>query len=176
MRTHPALPRGHRRRRPQAVSLIECLVYIGALSVIFVAAVSVFTQVLDFSCRLRQNADDIVRVLKAGERWRADVRSAVAPIAVEQDGDTAALSIPGPEGPVTYLFLTNAVLRRQAGDPVRQEMLLTRVKQCQFEQDDRHSVRSWRWELELASTLKAVRVRPQFAFTAVPQSGQEKPR
>jgi hypothetical protein len=42
------------------------------------------------------------------------------------------------------------------------------VKSSKIAHDPRQKVTAWRWEIELATRKKAVRVRPLFSFEAVP--------
>jgi hypothetical protein len=156
-------------RRWQAAAgmlLIECLVYLGAVAVVIGVGLAVFYHALDFSRRLRSNADDIVRALRAGEQWRADVRAATGALRLEEGQGGLALHIPQANGPVTYFLVTNLVARC-AGSDGRCATVIPAVKHSMFHHDQRGQVGSWRWELELASAMKAARVRPMFTFTAV---------
>ncbi len=164
----PQARRGAPRVSERGVMLTECLVYLAVVLVVVSAGLAVFYQVLEYSIRLRRNADDIVRVLRAGEQWRADVRSASGPLVLERGRAGFALQIPQPNGQIAYVFLTNVVVRCTEADD-RCRTILAGVKCSSFHQDPRGSFNSWRWELELASPMKAVRVRPQFTFSAVPR-------
>lgn len=147
--------------------LVECLIYLAVVMVVIGAGLSVFFHALDFTRRLRGNADDIARALHAGEVWRADVRAASGAIRLEKGDGGVALYIPRREGEVAYFLVTNMVVRCDiAGD--RCKKLLAGVKSSAFHNDVRGPVRTWRWELELGSKMKAVRVVPRFTFTAVP--------
>jgi len=146
--------------------LVECLVYLSCLFAVLGVAMAVFYQVLDFSRGLRRNADDLTRVLKAGERWRTDVRAASGQLTVEEGPAGRVLHIPQGQGRVSYVFVTNAVVRCTER-PERCETILPAAKECRFIHEPRRQVSSWRWELELPSRLKAVRVHPLFTFTAV---------
>lgn len=148
------------------ILLIECLVYLACFFAVAGAALAVFYQALDFSRDLRRNADDVARVLKAGERWRADIRAATSEIRVGEGPGGYALEIPQRGGAVVYRFITNAVLRC-AGEPGRYEQVLPAAKECRFEREPRRHVTAWRWDVELPSRLKAARVCPLFTFTAV---------
>lgn len=162
-----------RTRAQSGIMLIECLVYIGCLFIVLGAATTVFYQVLDYSRSLRRNADDIAKVLKAGERWRADVRAATGQLSLEEGAGGRALRIPQAGGPVSYLFVTNAIVRC-VEKTERCEVVVAAAKACQFVREPRKQVTAWRWELELPSRLKAVRVHPVFTFSAV-APGEVKP-
>ena len=108
---------------------------------------------------LRHNADDITRALRA-ERWRQDVRAAIAPPHAIENG----LVIPQQSGEVTYVFADGAIWRQLGATRV---LFLKQVKTSTISEDSRQSTDAWRWELELASSQKIVLVRPLFTFTAV---------
>jgi hypothetical protein len=109
---------------------------------------------------LRRNADDIVRVMRAGERWRDDVRNATAPPRAIDNG----VAIPQPPGEVDYVFADGNVWRQVAG---ARTIALKQVKSSAMLVDPRQHVDAWRWELELTSPKKTVLVHPLFTFTAV---------
>jgi len=140
----------------QAFTLVECIVYIAVLTVVLTLAYPLFCRSLKGSNDLRRNADDIVRVIHTGERWREDVRRATAPPRL--DGN--ALHIPHGTGEVLYAFTNGVVWRGSVA-------VLQGVRTSQMELDSRQQVESWRWELELASSRKPVRMRPLFSFEAV---------
>jgi hypothetical protein len=102
--------------------------------------------------------------LKGGERWRADVRAAVGAPELSEDG--RALRIRQRYGEVNYHFDGNTVWRESDDQRVA---FLKSVKSSRLIADQRQHVRAWRWELELASPQKVVRVRPLFTFQAVSQ-------
>jgi hypothetical protein len=152
--------------------LTECLVYIGLLFVVLGAGYLAMDRCIDNSLVLRRNADDIASALRAGERWRADVRTASAGARLENSEDSQTLVLSGARGDTSYRFSTNAVLRRVGQGPwVR---LLGNVKSSTMQSDPRQRVTAWRWELELQprakASVKASRIRPLFTFLAVPAS------
>jgi len=155
------------RHSERGIMLIECLIYIAVVMVVIGAGLAVFFQALDFSRKLRANADDIVRAVRAGERWRADVRTATGPIRLEEGTAGLALHIPRKEGEVVYFAVTNVLVRCTVAND-RCERLLAGVKNSAFHNDTLGAVQAWRWELELAGRMKAVRVAPRFTFAAVP--------
>ncbi len=146
--------------------LIEVLVYMAALTVLLSVAYVAFNRALERSEALRRSADDIVRALRAGERWRADVRSAAGPIRIEHVVGGERLVIPVAEGVIAYEHRTNVVVRRPVSGP--EAVLLKRVRASAMSLENREAVRVWRWELELQPpTRKSVQVRPLFTFLAV---------
>ena len=159
--------RGHHIR--QGVMLIECVVYMGLMFMVLGLAFKAFYYCRDFSIGLRRNADDIVRALNVGERWRQDIRFATGRIRLEASGNEQVLHIPQTQGEVLYR-LAGGELRRRADTDRPWIMLLPQVKSSRMQPDARAYVTSWRWELELMQSRKNARVRPLFSFQAVPMN------
>jgi Tfp pilus assembly protein PilE len=141
-------------------SLLECLVYIAVLAVVLNLSFVAYYRYDQHTRNLRRNADDITRALRAGERWREDVRTAIAPPHAIANG----LAIPQQSGEVAYVFADDAVWRQTGATRV---IVLKQVKASTISDDSRQRVNAWRWELELASPQKVVLVHPLFSFTAV---------
>ena len=157
-------------RRGDGYFLIEVLVYIGVLVLLLGVGYAAMYRCLDSSVALRRNADDITSALHAGERWRADVRSANNPVRVEESSEGQLLHLRGPQGEITYRFATNSISRRLGtGGWV---CLLPNVKASSMKADAREYATGWRWDLELQTrahgSVKPGRVRPLFTFLAVP--------
>jgi len=155
----------------RAYFLIEALIYIAVLFVLLGVGYAAMYRCIDSSIALRRNADDITSALHAGERWRADVRSANRQVRLEDTEAGQLLYLEGASGSVVYRFSTNAICRRlRAGTWVR---LLPNVKSSTMKSDPREHVTAWRWELELeprtTGSVKPGRVRPLFTFIAVPE-------
>ncbi|HZV37035.1 MAG TPA: hypothetical protein VFB72_20835, partial [Verrucomicrobiae bacterium] len=68
------LQRNHRR----GIMLVDCLVYIAVFFVILGVAFKMFYICWDSAKAFRRNTDQIAATLKTGERWRDDVRRAIA--------------------------------------------------------------------------------------------------
>jgi Tfp pilus assembly protein FimT len=145
--------------------LIEYLGYIALLTVLLGLAFGAFYQLLSTWRDLTRNTEDILHALATGERWRADMRQAIAPPITLTEGGTTVWEIPQAQGRVAYVLAQAAIWRQEGSAPAKQ--LLGRVKSARLERDARGGVVSWRWELELASKKKIVRVRPRFTFQAV---------
>ncbi len=161
----------HRKRQPRGAggfSLIECLVYIGLFAVVVGFGTIIFYQCWDDSKALRRNADDIVRVLHAGDQWRSDVRAATGPVQLADADGAEKLHIPVSGGEIVYTF-SNGELHRQAGDVDR--LWLANVKTSQMQSDARPAVAAWRWELELKTVKRTARFRPLFTFETVAGGG-----
>src|SRR5436309_3107766 len=98
----------------QGIMLVDCLVYLAIWAVVVGLAFSAFFRSMSYSKNLARNADDIARALKAGERWREDVRAATGPfkLVTGQASVEQALHIPQKTGEVVCRFIDGAVLRQ----------------------------------------------------------------
>ena len=140
--------------------LLEMLVYIAVLAVVLDLSFAAYYRYDLYTRDLRRNADDIVRVMRAGESWREDVRKSIAPPHAIDNG----VAIPRPAGEIDYVFADGAVWRQVAG---ARTIALKQVKASTMSVDLRQHVNDWRWELELTSPKKTVLLHPLFTFTAV---------
>ncbi len=156
----------------RGILLVDCMVYIALWSVVVGLAFASFYRCFDQTKHLSRNASDIVRALQAGERWREDVQQAMGELALIESGEAQELRIPQQAGDVVYLFKEGTVLRR-AGEKSRWARLLADVKESSMQKDPRTQVTAWRWEIELKTTQKVVRLRPLFTFQAVPPTGRK---
>jgi len=167
-------PQASQRRRKQAgVLLIECLVYVALFMVITGLATAAFYRALDNSRRLRRNVGDIALALEAGERWRAEVRSATAPLRLVTEAAQQTLHIPRGADEIVYAF-AEGTLRRRATAGAVWTKALANLKSSQMTREERNGVVSWRWEIEFKSQLKETRVRPLFSFLAVAAADQKR--
>ena len=149
------------------------MAYIGLLAVILSMAFAAFYRTTEYSRDLSRNAADIGRALRAGERWRADVRASTRPPRLETVGEESQLRLAGGAGEVTYTFRGGAILRQALPNTNWVELLPRAASSRMFEEHRRH-VGVWRWEVELKGGQKVTRVRPLFSFQAV-ASGIRKP-
>ena len=152
---------GNRARERRGVGMIDAMIYIAVLGVVLVLAGAVFDKGMRESAGLQRNVSDIERALKAGERWRTDVRAANGKIEVSERG----MIIPQKVGKVVYEMGTNQV-RRLEGEE-RAEVFLAGVQDSKMVEERRGDVSGWRWELELERRRREARVRPLFTFMAV---------
>lgn len=162
---------GCRSQRARGIMLVECVIYIAVWAVVMGLAFSAFYRAWDNAARIRRNADDIVRALSAGERWREDIRRATGPITLVTVTNAVdfALRIPQQAGEAVYFFTGVELLRRSAEDAPWVEVL-GQIKSSSMIRDTRQTVTSWRWELELIAARKKALTRPLFSFQAVPQT------
>lgn len=144
--------------------------YMAVWSVVVGLALATFYRTWDNSHSLTRYTEDVARVLKAGEQWRAEIRQAIGPVtlATEPGAPEPALHIPRTDGTIVYACTGTNLLRRVGADG-SWAVVLPAVKTSRMIADTRESVASWRWELELASSPKRqTRFRPLFTFQAVP--------
>jgi hypothetical protein len=160
-----ALPARSGRR---GMFLIECLAYMACLAIVLGVAGIGFARCWDDSGHLRRNADDIVRALHAGEQWRADLRTATGPLKTLRQGNFDCLSIPVKTGSINYYYFnTESNVYRQDGAAAKSVLVLAGVQSSRMTPEPRRRVTAWRWELELQSTQKKVRMQPLFTFETV---------
>ena len=119
----------------------------------------------DNSKALLYATDDIAAALRAGERWRADVRSATGKITVETTPQGELLRIPRGTNVILYSYNAGEI-RRQLASSNFSESLLPTVQASQMVMDKRGPVSAWRWELELKSRRKETHLPLLFTFEA----------
>jgi hypothetical protein len=151
----------NRAERRRGIVMIDAMVYIAVVGVVLILAAQVFDKGMRESAGLQRNVSDIERALKAGERWRADVRAANGKIEMSEQ----RMIIPQKVGRVVYEMGANQV-RRLEGEE-RAEVFLAGVQGSKMIEERRGDVSGWRWELELERRRKEARVRPLFTFMAV---------
>ena len=146
--------------------LLECLVYVALFAVVTGLAFAAFYRADQSSRDLHRNANEILRIVKAGEIWREDVRRATAPLQLIEEPDFQLLRVPRGTNEVWYEFANNEIRRRAAPDstPVK---LMSNLKSSHLQIDVRKLVSSWRWEVELKTKEKIPRIKPVFTFQAV---------
>jgi len=153
--------------------LIECLVYIAVFMVITGLATAAFYRALESSKRIRRNTADVGLALQAGELWRAEVRSATAPLRLGSETARQTLRIPRGADEIAYAFSDGTLLRR-ATATAPWTKALANLKSSQMVREERNGVVSWRWEIEFNSQLKGTRLRPLFSFMAVAPADQQR--
>ena len=152
-------------RRACGFTIIECLVYSGVYVLLLGLAFFVFYRSFENLRNINRTSDDIARAIHAGEVWRRDVRTATSPIrfnAAEQ-----LLRIRRGDREISYRFEDGQVLRRSNSD-APWAVLLAKVHHSEMQSDRRAHVTAWRWDLELQTKQKTVRVKPLFTFVAAP--------
>ena len=155
-----------RARGKSGILLIECVVYIAVFFIMLGGAMTVFYFCWNHSEALIYATDDISSALRAGERWRADVRATTGKIFIETTAAGEIAHIPEGQKEVLYRFETGQ-LRRQVASSDFSELLLPKVKTSQMKPDVRDQITAWRWELELAQRRKETYLPLLFTFEAV---------
>jgi hypothetical protein len=166
MKLPPSIPR---TRNTVGIMLIECLVYIAVFTVIIGLGLATFYLCWDNSKALRYATDDIAAALRAGERWRTDIRSATGTITVETTSAGELLQIPHGTNEVIYRFNAGEICRQSAPAGFA-EPILTAVRVSQMAMDSRGPVNAWRWELELKPRRPETRLPLLFTFEAAKTS------
>ena len=156
-------------RRVAGILLTECLVYIAVFAILTGIGFAAFYLCWDHSKALIYASDDISSALRAGERWRADVRAATGKIIVETNATGEVVQIPEGARVVSYRFESGEV-RRQISASGNPQLLLANVRASKMEMDDRGGVRAWRWELELLQRRKGTFLPLRFTFEAAAQA------
>ena len=149
------------------MSLIQCLVYIALLGVLISIGGFTVAKAWDQSRGVLHNTADIQRALSIGEHWRSDIRAATGRIISSTGESNQTVIIPTRTGEVGYEF-RDGELRRRADKSAPWICLYETVPVSQMKPFTEDGVTAWRWEIELKSTYKKVRIRPEFTFTAVP--------
>ena len=155
-----------RVRRQAGVLLVECLVYIAVFAILLGIGTAAFYFCWDHSKALIYATDDISSALRAGERWRADVREAAEKISVETTATGEVVRIPEKGKKIVYRF-ESGEMRRQILSEKFSQLLLSKVKKSQMKIDTRGEVTAWRWELELTERRKGTHLPLMFTFEAV---------
>lgn len=145
--------------------LIECLVYISVFVVILGLGIGAFYVCWDHSKALHYAADDITAALRAGERWRADIRGATGAVIGETAPGGERLRIPHGANEIIYSFSAGEIRRQMAASNFS-ELLLAKVKASEMLMETRGPVAAWRWEVTLASRRKETRLPLAFTFEA----------
>ncbi|MGB7746968.1 MAG: hypothetical protein WBN75_06750 [Verrucomicrobiia bacterium] len=162
MKPYPSI--SHARARA-GIILVECLVYLGVFAVLLGIGYGTFYVCWDYSKALHYATDDITSALRAGERWRADIRNATGKITVETTAQGEQLRIPRRTTAIIYSFKAGE-LHRQFASSRSSELVLPTVKASQMVKETRGPVTAWRWELEVTSRRKETHLPLLFTFEA----------
>jgi hypothetical protein len=154
------------RNRAAGVSLLECLVYIAVFGVLLSLGTAAFFFCWDHTRAVMYATNDIESALRAGERWRADVRAATGKISVETTAAGEVVTIPEGGKEILYRFGSDELWRQTATENFSQ-LLLPKVKSSQMQSDSRGNVAAWRWEVELKERRKETQLPLLFTFEAV---------
>jgi Tfp pilus assembly protein PilE len=153
-------------RRQAGIMLIECISYVAVFLILSAVALGSFYLCWDHSKALISASDDISAALRAGERWRTDVRAASGTITVETTTNDEVVKIPQEKSVITYTFDSKEV-KRQVGTASLPVVLLPRVVSSEMLSDARNGITAWRWELQVAQRRKEMHTQLWFTFEAV---------
>ena len=153
-------------RASAGIGLIHVMVYMSVVGLVLMVALLGFYRCQTQSIHLQRNTQDIGRALHAGELWRDEVRKSDEAELLE-DGETIMLRLGSSRGDTFYHFGDEKVWRLTPGE-TNWTRLLQGVKSSEMLVEKRHGVEICRWELELVTSQKTVRLKPLFTFIAVP--------
>jgi Tfp pilus assembly protein FimT len=153
-------------RRQTGIMLMQCLVYMSVFAILLGIGTAAFYFCWDHTRAVISATDDIASALHAGERWRADVRSATGTISVEAMAAGETVRIPKANGGEIRYRFENGELRREMSDGQVSWRLLSKVKASEMKTELRSGVTAWRWELELTPRRKEGALPLRFTFEA----------
>ena len=156
--------------RTAGIMLVQCQVYIAVFAILLGIGFAAFYLCWDHSKALIYATDDISSALRAGERWRADVRGATGKISVETTAAGEVVRIPGSEKEIVYRF-ESGEMRREISTSKNPHLILQKVSSSQMQAEPRDGVTAWRWEL----VLNQRRPETQFQLLFTFQAAQTKP-
>ncbi len=160
--------RGSKATSAGGYMLLECLAYIGVVVILLGVAYAAMYKSINASVALRRNADDVTSAIHAGERWRADVRSASSAEPWQGMFGERGLLLKTAKGDIRYRFSEGRVYRQVKDQGWAR--LLDNVRSSSMTLEPRQKVTGWRWELELQPRNPAGHLKPLFTFEAVPQA------
>jgi hypothetical protein len=152
-------------RRQSAYLMTEALVYMAVVVVLLAVGYLAMDRCINNSIALRRSSDDFSRVLRVGERWRADVRESTQIRWEDADGERI-LRLQGPKVEVAYRFSNTNLLRRLDDGPW--VPTLANARAISMESDRRTHLTTWRCEIEMEPRSRHPRFKPMFTFIAVP--------
>jgi hypothetical protein len=135
-------------RRSAGILLTECLVYLAVFAILLGIGTAAFYFCWDHTRAVISTTNEIETALRAGERWRADVRAATGKITALVTAGGATATIPIGKKKIIYR-LTAGELRREIPSQNLSWLMLAKVKSSEMKTELREGVTAWRWELEL---------------------------
>ena len=132
-----------RCRRQSGILLMECLVYISVFAILLGIGTAAFYFCWGHTQAVIYATDDIAIALRAGERWRADVRGATGKISVETTADGEVVRLSEADKEIIYRFESGAV-RREISTLKSPQLLLSKVKTSQMQAEARDGVTAGR--------------------------------
>ena len=166
----------------RGITFVELLAYMILFTAFLTFAYRVVHVNASESRAIHNNASDIIRVTRAGERWRQDIREAVSfPKVIQSsipDPQNAAekiqiiyLQIVKSSHVISYAFREGSVYRGDSRQPGHWEVIFEeKAVSSTMASESRGDTSIWRWELELKTTREAALTRPLFSFISVPRN------
>lgn len=151
--------------RTAGILLIQCVVYIAVFAILTAIGFAAFYLCWDDSKAVVHATDDIGSALRAGERWRADIRSATGKITVEPSAAGEQVRIPGREKAIVYRFESGGLYREIPALQTSQ-LVLPKVNASQMREEMRGGVTVWRWELDVSVRRPETHLPLLFTFEA----------
>jgi hypothetical protein len=155
-----------RARALTGILLIECLVYLGVFAILMGLGMAAFYVCSNHAHAVISATDNIASTLRAGERWRADIRAATGAIHVGTRSESETVRIPVGGKTIDYRFNSGEVFRRVASSGISQ-LLLPKVEWSRMTMQQRGGITAWRWELQLKQSRNHTRMPLVFTFEAV---------
>jgi hypothetical protein len=153
------------RRRPAGILLIECLVYFSVFAILTSIGFAAFYLCWNQSKAVVYATEDIEAALRAGERWRTDVRAASGSISIEQKPGSQTVRLRERGKIVVYRF-GDGEMRREISTSQNSELLLPKVKTSLMTLETQAGVTDCRWELQLAQRRSETQLPLLFTFEA----------
>jgi hypothetical protein len=152
-------------RRAAGIMLTECLVYLAVFAVLTGIGMAAFYFCWNHTRAVIYATEDIAAALRAGERWRADVRATTGKISIESTAAGEVVRLPEPGKEIIYRFAAGE-LRREIPALKISQVLLPKIEASQMLADARGPVQAWRWELQLTERRKENHLPLRFTFEA----------
>ena len=153
-------------RRARAFTLVELMMYVAMVSVLTVMASKAYYRASQQSIALKEQTRQIASVLRAGERWRADIRQAIRPPEWIENArlEEPVLRLSLKDETIEYIFQENKIYRRTSEGA--KEKVLDRVRASRMLDAARGEVPALRWEVALIPRRKNPGMQPLFTFQA----------
>ena len=156
----------HKSRHSAGILLIECVTYIAIFAILTGIGMAAFYLCWDQSKAVVYATDDIGAALRAGERWRADIRNASGPVSAEKTDTTERITIPTGSNTIVYRFESGEV-RREILASQHSDLLLAKVNSSHMNKETRAGITAWNWDLDVAMRRPETQLPLLFTFKAV---------
>lgn len=156
----------HKSRHNAGILLVECVTYIAVFAILTSIGFAAFYLCWNQSKAVVYATDDVGAALRAGERWRADIRNANGAISVEQTASGESVQVPTREKTIVYRFESGEV-HREIPSAQQSELLLPKVNSSRMNKETREGITAWHWELDLVVRRPETQLPLLFTFEAV---------